>query len=227
MKKHYVLMLAAASVLTMSRGAKADATAVTAAPGDVIVNNDQGTPGGSVGDTFLVANGHYDSYTVTNPSEPQISGGDLANYHYTFSGTITNITGNVVSYDGAYNIFYDVDGAAGYNPAANDTSISSGTAQFTATFDIPGANSAHFMGSLYQNQGPMGTYAGNFANLNDYYNSAVFTGLYVGDVGNPSTGHVSGSLVLSSTPLPASALGGMVLLGGLGLRTRRNRRCAA
>jgi hypothetical protein len=227
MKKHYMLILAAGSMLAMSQGAKADATAVTLAPGDVIVNNDQGTPGGSVGDTFLVANGHYDSYTVTNPSEPQISGGDLAKYHYTFSGTITNITGNVVSYDGAYNIFYDVDNTAGYNPAANDTSISSGTAKITSTIDDPGVNRAHFTGSLYQTQGPTGTYAGDFANLNDYYNSAVFTGLYVGDIGDPSMGHVSGSLVLSSTPLPASALGGMVLLGGLGLRTRRNRHRAA
>jgi hypothetical protein len=202
--------------------------------GDVVNNTDNGSPGASVQnppDSFSIPEGTFLTYTADGPNDPQITGGDLGNYGYTLTGNVDSVIGgNVVHYTGTYNIFYNVDGNNTYNPGNGDTSISSGTADLTATFTT--GYIASLSGSLTQTQGPTGMYASSFADLGATYGyaPATFTGTYQGGVADPTHGVILDGILRENaaplpTPLPASATMGLSVLGLAGLLTvvRRKR----
>jgi hypothetical protein len=136
-------------------------------------------------------------------------------------GTVSSVSGGVVSYTGNYTVFYDLNNDDLFTSGA-DTSISAGTFAMTANFSL--GLPAALSGSLAQTAGPSGPGASNFSDFGALYNYAPlsFTGTYA-PIGDGSTGTVTGALATTASPvpLPAAGLGGLVLCGLLGLKRNR------
>ncbi len=197
----------------LARPALAGFTATTAG---VTVNNTAQNAGyATVGDTFNINDGTFLSYLPDGPQDPQITGADLPNFGYTINATISNIAGNVVTYNGTYRIFYNLNNNDTYE-SGTDASVSAGNTAITATFDPLTGTTATLVGTLTQTQGPTGPGAGNFADLAARYNNnpVDLTGTYLGAGG--ATGTLVDGIIRQSapaTPLPSSAAMGLGVLG--------------
>jgi hypothetical protein len=101
-----------------------------------------------VGNTITVANQGFASYTPDTAADPQITAGDLSQFRFNLSLTITGIDpGGVLSTSGTYSIKY----------AANNALVSGGNASLFLTPVIGGIDSA--AGTLTQNAGPSAGFA--------------------------------------------------------------------
>jgi hypothetical protein len=212
---HRALACAAAAALFAVSPAFAGFTATTGT--NATANTDIGTPGGSVGDSFAVSQGTFSTVIPDTPADPQIAAGDLPNYGYTLSGTITAVdtTLNQATYAGAYEIFYNLDG--NHTLDSGDIAVSKGN--FNAVAQFTGVNTATLTGQLTQTSGP-----GNpaFRDLSYGGSPVDFTGLYVDNnpLGPSPVGTLTATLRQNAiAPEPASLAA--LALGGLVLRRRR------
>lgn len=174
-----------------------------------IANTDNGAPGANVGDSFTTsAPGTFLSYLADTANDPQLTGGDLANFRFTLTGTVTSVVGNVVNYTGTYRIYY----------GPGDITVSAGTSLLTATFAA--GNTATFNGSIVQTQGPANPAFGDFgARYNN--NPAIITGTYVGDLANPLS--ASAELTIRQNAPAAVPAPAAMLAFGVGLIRRRRK----
>lgn len=215
-----LLSLALAAGFVSAAPALAGFTASTGP--DTLTNIDNNANSAAdVGDGFQLLKGSFSSYLADGPGDPQLTGGDLPKYGYQMIGTVSSVSGGVVSYTGNYTVFYDLNNDDLFTSGA-DTSIGAGT--FTMTADFSTGLPASLNGTLIQTAGPSGPFASNFSDFGALYNYAplAFTGTY-SPIGDGSTGTVTGSLATTASPvpLPAAGLGGLVLCGLLGLKRSR------
>lgn len=173
-----------------------------------ITNTDNGGFGADVGDSFTTtAPGTFLSYLADTAYDPQLTGGDLANFRFTLTGTVTSVLGNVVNYSGTYRIYY----------GPGNITVSAGTSLLTATFAA--GNTAIFNGSIVQTQGPANPAFGDFgARYNN--NPAIITGTYTGNPTTPllATAQLTIRQNASAVPGPGAALA-----FGVGLIRRRRK----
>jgi hypothetical protein len=229
MTKFPIALVAAAIVISLGAGQAVHA-GFTAQTSLLTVNNtDDGTPGGSVGDSFniggavvspdAIAGGAFLAFLPDTPFDPQITGGDLNLFRFNLSGTIASVNANVVNYDGDYLLFYDVDGDGEPNEGIT---VSAGDFAGTATFDVLTGETAEFLGTLSQTQGPNNP---NFADLSYGGTDIVLTGTYLDGAGiGPSpTGTLTATLRQNAVAVPEPAtlaLSGMAVIASLAIRRR-------
>ena len=223
MLKRLFGFLAVGTALTAAVPAEAGFTA-TLSPTRVITNF--GTNGTiDVGDTFTTSiPGSFSLYVPDSSSDPQINGTDLANYRFTFDGAVSAIAGNVLSYAGAYELFYNLN-VTDNTRDLSDIRVSAGTFNISATFTAPGV--ATVSGQLNQNMGPANP---AFADLSYGGNPVNFIlGTYAETPGS-GDGILNGALrqgasaLVAPVPEPAtlaSALFGVGLLGLAAIRRRK------
>lgn len=202
--------LVALAVVALATPAFAGFTASTTLTN--VLTPDTGFPGPELGETFATSPaGGFDGFTPDNALDPQITGGDLQFYRYTFSGAITAAIGNVVTYTGTYSIFYDLDlnGVGG-----SDISVSSGDLVLTATFVTP--FNAVLNGILTQTSGPANP---AFADLSYGGSPVIYTGTYIG--ANPGVSGVIEGELRQNAVVPAPGAFALAALGGLAASRRR------
>lgn len=166
--------LTAACVAVIAAFAAPAFAGYTATTGvDLGTNTDPGNDGATVGDSFTIQGGTFTSFIPDGPSDPQLTGADLAFYRYNLTATVANVgPGAQADYTGTYEIFYDLN-LNGMND--DGLLVSGGTLAATASFFAP--NNATFTGQLFQTTGPSNP---AFADLSYGGNPVDFTGDYVG-----------------------------------------------
>ncbi|HEY2762138.1 MAG TPA: PEP-CTERM sorting domain-containing protein [Pirellulales bacterium] len=185
---------------------------------DPVNNTDNPPAGATLGDSFTVPAGTFAAYVPDTPLDPQINGGDLNNYAYTITGTVTSVLGDIVDYSGTYEIFYNLDG--NHTLDAGDIRVSAGTFAATATFALS-SNTAEFNGTLTQTQG-----AANpaFADLSYGGSPVTLIGSYIGNPTNPLVGTLESTLRQNATAVPEPSSSVLLIIGGvaacLGMRRR-------
>jgi hypothetical protein len=213
--RKYLLLLAAAAFIAAPRTAHAGYTATlgttTVATPDNVGNNGIA----DVGDGFSITNGSFSGYTADTAADPQLTGGDLAQYHYNLNGTAASVVGNVVTYTGNYEILY----------AALSPQVSVGNFSIVATFDALGG--AALNGTLTETSAPYGapfqdlgayplvTFTGDFQSVTHVPGSPNNTGLLT-----------NGKIVAAGAPVPepgSMALLATGLLPFAGLLRRRRK----
>lgn len=225
--------LQAACLVAMTAVASPALAGFTASTGaDVGVYSDLGTSGTSVGDTFTMFGGTFVAYVSDTALDPQISAGDLSEYGYIFEVTVATISGNTATYNGTYEIFFNLDANNTRDPS--DVSVSLGTLTATAVFTDP--NNSDFNASLTQTAGPADA---AYADLSYGGNPLTVTGLYQ-NFSTPGTASQSatfeGQIIQTAdaldprdpgtpnvTPVPEPATLGLLIMG-LPLVLRRRRR---
>ena len=193
---------AAASTLCLSQSSFAYTAVTTDAPETNAKGAGNTQPGAQIGDTFSVTQGSFASYLpgagdpIIAGANPDGTGGDLSSYRFTMAGTVNNVSGNLVSYSGFYQIFYDLNHDGIFD--GSDTSVSSGTLSLLVNFN--GTSPYGATGTLMQTQGPTGPGASSFSGFTD--DEATFNGQYIQVT--PAGGFVQGTI---SSPDATTTLG--------------------
>jgi hypothetical protein len=206
------LLTIAATLLVAASGTARAGLTVDFGP-DQIVNTGVAPFAGAPGFTGPLA-GNFSNYVPDTPYDPQITGGDLSQYHYSLTNnTIFSVTGNVVDYRGDYEIYYN-------NPTIR---VSGGTFDIVATFGA--GNTATLLGSLTQTQGPNNP---NFRDLSYGGHPVTLTGTYTGNAANGGlTGTIQGTLRQDAVATPEPATVAMLVSSlpiALGVWYRNRRR---
>jgi hypothetical protein len=200
---------------------------VTTSP--LTVNNtDLGAPGGSLGDSFSIGGalatadsipgGTFLTYIPDTPFDPQITGGDLNLFRFNLTGTITNIAGNVATYDGDYLIFYDQTGDGEPNEGLI---VSGGDFAGSAIFDLATGETATFTGTLTQTQDPNNA---TFADLSYGGSPVLLSGTYIDSTlgnGPSATGTLTATLRQNAVGIPEPGTFALASIGVVGALLRR------
>jgi hypothetical protein len=213
MKRGMWAVVTAAALAWIGAG-RAHAGYIAATGPDTVNNIDHGgSLAAQIGDEFQINGGHFSSYTPDGPSDPQLTGADLAHYRYNMDGFIASFGSPIeINYTGTYFIFYDSNSNGVYN-AGTDFRVSAGTFTMAATFFA--SNSANYTGTEHQTQGP--ELSPPFRDLSYGGHDTTIAGTYVGDDSNGGlTGTSSGTITqTAAAPLPNASFAGLALIGGL------------
>lgn len=233
--RKYLLLLAAAALIAAPKPASAfwlltgEREGNVGAPtglGDIIATPDtNGNLIADVGEKFFIPNqgnpGDFVTYRTDQFCDPPLNNADLQKYHYLLDGEAKSVTGNVVDYEGLYQIFYDENDPKGvYNPGPlpkGDFLVSEGIFKIKATFDATGT--AALQGGMWQTTGPSVPAFADFGAL--YVQPVEVTGEYKIDVPGQQ-GRIKLALHGTCIPEPGTfALLGSGLLPLLALRRRK------
>lgn len=155
-----------------------------------------------VGDTFAMSAPLASYYTIGGPP---LTDNDLSNYSLVFAGTVTDVTGTVVTYVGTFSLKYT-------SPLfPSGLAIETGGLKLTASYDDPITGAAKLSAQLVATPGYETTVPA-WANTDfAIFNPAVFNGTYKPTTLGASTGIVSGSLTGGVLGFSASIADGIVI----------------